>query len=65
LSAVVDDHGLLGMKDISVDGQEPESRNLDGVVEDRDIANPMNVDGAISLRSEGTWVVSSPQGWPR
>src|SRR5688572_5690784 len=62
--AGVDDHGLLGMKDIGVDGKEPESRNFAGVVEDRDIADPVNVHEAPPCAQKGTWVASSPQGWP-
>jgi hypothetical protein len=41
------------MKDISVNGKEAESGNLGVVVEDTDIADPVNLHGVIYLRSEG------------
>ena len=53
--AGVDDHRLLGMKDIGVNGKEAESGNLGVVVEDCDIADPVNLHGVISLRQERGW----------
>jgi hypothetical protein len=60
----VDNHGLLGVQDKGVDGKEPEARNLDVVIEDRDIPDPVDVHSAPSLhRSDRPTRVCSPRGW--
>jgi hypothetical protein len=56
--AGVDDRGLLGVKHESVDGKEerggsPESRNWGGIVEDRDITDPVNLHGALLALRRG------------